>query len=188
MTPLQRQIADLFCPLADFYSSHGAEPPRIRRMAGADLPLPYRDLLVHRQDMTSTLEAFIGATLHVRVLEKQESESHLTRQVVLVSDDDGSIAEFGAIRIQLGPFEPAARAEILACRFPLGTILNRHGITYVCRPTAYFVFESDEIARRAFGLDGAHTLYGRHNLLLGLNETMLAEVVEILPPLVGRPR
>jgi len=188
MTPLRRQIADLFCPLADFYSSHGAEPPRIREMAGADLPEPYRGLLVHDQDMTSTLEAYFGMTLRVRVLEKHHGDAHLTRQVVLVADHGGAVAEFGAIRIALDRFEPAARAEIVACRLPLGTILNRHEIAYTCRPTAYFAFESDEIARRAFDLHGAHILFGRHNLLLDGGEETLAEVVEILPPLEPRPR
>ena len=183
MTPLQRQIADLLSPLTDFYSSHGTEPPRIAPMAGPDLPAPYRNLLDHRQDMTSTLETHFGVTLHVQVLEKQVGPSVLTRQVVLVSDPPGTVAEFGAIRIHLERFAAPVREEIIACRWPLGTILNRHRMEFACRPNAFFAFESDDIARRAFGLHSAHILYGRHNVLVNGAEEPLAEVVEILPPL-----
>ena len=87
MTPLQRQIADLFSPLTDFYASHHSEPPRVIELIGTDIPLPYRDLLVHDQDMTSTLETHFDVTLQVRVLEKNLDETHLTRQVVLVGGE-----------------------------------------------------------------------------------------------------
>lgn len=183
MTPLHDQVADLFCPLTDFYSSHRTRPPRITPIEGDRLPRPYRDLLVHDQDMTSTLEAHFGVALHVRVLEKLVNTSHLTRQVVLEGAEGDIVAEFGAIRIVLDRFGAEARSEILDCRLPLGTILNRRGVAFACRPNAFFSFESDEIARRAFHLQGSHILYGRHNHLVDSTEQPLAEVVEILPPL-----
>ena len=41
----------------------------------------------------------------------------------------------------------------------------------------------DAIAQRAFDLTSSHTLYGRHNLLVNDMDEVLAEVVEILPPM-----
>ncbi|MCZ6834443.1 MAG: hypothetical protein O7G85_01585 [Planctomycetota bacterium] len=182
MTPLHEKIADLFYPLTDFYASHEVPPPTIEQLDGESMPMPYRDLLVHEQDMTSKLEAYWGTTLKVKVLEKHEENSQLTRQVVLVTEQ-GLATEFGAIRINLDQFEPPARAEILACDRPLGALLKAYDISYVCRPNAYFSFVCDEIASRAFELGESHLLYGRHNLLLNDDEALLAEVVEILPPL-----
>lgn len=183
MTPLHRQVADLFFPLTDFYSTRDGNLPRLKEIPGEAMPQPYRELLVHDRDMTSTLEAYLGSSLRVRVLEKHVEDSRLTRQVVLVTDPGSTVAEFGAIRINLDQFATAAREEILSCEQPLGTILLRHRIPFTCRPNAYFSFRGDEIARHAFDLHEAHTLYGRHNLLTTTEEKPLAEVVEILPPL-----
>jgi chorismate-pyruvate lyase len=183
MTPLKRQIADLFHPLTDFYAAHHTSPPQVEAMAGADMPQPYRDLLVHERDMTTTLERYWKSSLTVKVLEKHVSDDRLTRQVVLVTDQDGTPAEFGAIRINLNLFDAAPREEILACERPLGTILTHHAIGFTCRPNAYFSFAGDAVARRAFGLTGAFMLHGRHNLLMDTAGEILAEVVEILPPL-----
>lgn len=184
MTPLQRQVAQLLQPLLDFYISSGVPTPEVTAVDGGDLPEPYRTLLVHENDMTSTLEGYFRAPLRLRILEKISDASTMTRQVVLQTDDDRDLAaEFGAIRISLLPFGEAARADILECRRPLGAILNESGIQYRSRPNAFFTFTSDAIANDAFGVIGPHVLYGRHNLLVSTADQAIAEVVEILPPL-----
>jgi hypothetical protein len=182
MTPMFKQIADLFYPLSDFYASHGVTLPSVVPIEGKSIPSPYRELLVHEQDMTSKLETYWKSPLSVKVLEKHEEPSQLTRQVVLVTDS-GKPTEFGAIRINLDSFSPDARVKILACEKPLGALLKDHGMAFRCRPNAFFSFACDEIARQAFHLGQSHTLYGRHNILMNDQEETLAEVVEILPPL-----
>lgn len=183
MTPLQRQVVDLLYPLADFYSAGGVTLPRVTAMDHRDVPEPYRGLLVHERDMTSTLERFWKSSLHLRVLDKHQEDSQLVRQVVLLRDTDERPVEFGAIRINLDAFESDARAAIVECRVPLGAILDRSRVAYTCSPSAYFSFVSDTIAQHAFDIDGSHMLYGRHNTLLDPNGETLAEVVEILPPM-----
>lgn len=183
MTPLHRRVADLFFPLADFYSSHGEKPPRITQIPGESVPPPYRSLLVHEQDMTSTLESYWGTSLHLKVLDKHIEDASLTRQVVLLTDTEELPVEFGAIRIQLDRFEDSAREEIVACLRPLGNLLLHFKIDFSCRPSAFFSFESDRTIRQAFALTETHTLYGRHTILVNDVEETLAEVVEILPPL-----
>lgn len=183
MTPLTRQFADLFHPLADFYSEQDVMSLHIQPIEGDAVPAPYHDLLVHEKDMTSTLEAHFDTTFRLHVLDKHVETSQLTRQVVLVSEADDRPVEFGAIRIRLDRFEGALRETIVACKRPLGSILNEAGLAFHCHPNAYFTFQSDEIAQRAFQLDEGHILYGRHNRLVDGDEAILAEVVEILPPL-----
>ena len=183
MTPLHRRVADLFYPLADFYSSHHENLPRLEEIPGESVPPPYRSLLVHEQDMTSTLESYWGTSLHLKVLDKHIEEASLTRQVVLLKDTDDQPVEFGAIRIQLDRFEDSLREEIVVSHRPLGNLLSHFKIDFSCRPSAFFSFESDETIRQAFNLTKTHTLYGRHTIIVNDAEETLAEVVEILPPL-----
>lgn len=183
MTSLHRRVADLFFPLSDFYSSHNEKLPRIVQIPGESVPPPYRSLLVHEQDMTSTLESYWGTSLHLKILDKQIENASLTRQVLLLTDTDEQPVEFGAIRIQLNRFEDSAREEILACHRPLGNLLLHFKMSFSCLPSAFFSFESDETIQHAFALTEPHTLYGRHTILVNDVEETLAEVVEILPPL-----
>ena len=97
-------------PLEWFHHAPGETPPSFDAVAGPELPEPYRGLLVHERDMTSTLEAFVGQPLVLRVLRVHRSADCLHREVVLVGASDGTMAEFGAIRI----FEPS-RFNFLDC-------------------------------------------------------------------------
>lgn len=146
------------------------------------LPEPYRELLVHERDMTSTLERFHGEPLRLRLVERRRENDHLLRRVILIGENSGRAREFGAIRIDLGAFEPAAREMILASRRPLGSILARFDVPYRSRPRRFFRLESAQWLDRLFHLDSSRELYGRQNLLAGPSGQALAEVVEILPP------
>lgn len=173
---------DVLYPLSELLS----EKPKvsIRRLdrGGADMPEPYRSLLVHELDMTSTLERFHGEEMELSRLESRRSDVALLRQVLLVGRRTGEVREAGAIRIDLGQFDTTARWEILEGSKPLGAILADHRIDYSSRPRLFFAFDADERTDRLLGLRaGAQTLYGRQNVL-STASGVLAEVVEILPP------
>jgi chorismate-pyruvate lyase len=187
MTPLARRISNLLSPLDDLYESSGEALPSVEPLEGPQVPEPYRTLLVHGRDMTTTLERRCGRPLHLRVLLKHLTDQELIRQVVLESDEGNTPWEFGAIRIQLAPFDETSRQKVLECHRPLGAILIEHGLEHSCRPTGFFRLTTDRISSHAFGINGAQLLYGRHTFLYGANEALLAEVVEILPPLEDRP-
>ncbi|MCC6908061.1 MAG: hypothetical protein IT430_08990 [Phycisphaerales bacterium] len=183
MTPLVHRIADLMFPLEEFYADRGDALPRIEAVSAGDLPPPYRDLLVHERDMTTTLEEHFGEPVALRLLEVRRDGPWLRRQVVLVGSSSDRPVEFGAIRIDLGRFDSDAVRRIVDCRQPLGAILHDCGVEHACRPSAFFRFVSDAATRAAFELAGPTTLYGRHTLIHNQNDQTLAEVVEILPPI-----
>lgn len=186
MTPLVNRIAELLYPLTNFYTASGANLPEVEPIDGEQMPQPFRRLLVHRHDMTPTLEAFAGRSIRLRPLDVHKGEDALYRQVVLITEDDEQPLEFGAIKIHLGRFDDEPREKILACRCPLGTILRDYEIPHASRPTDFFRMTSDPVIASALGLkDGSDTLYGRHNILWGDKEQPLAEVVEVLPPFDG---
>lgn len=189
MPTLEARIANMLYPLTDFYASVGSPVPRIRVMEGADLPEPDRSLLYHSNDMTPTLEAYCGRTIHLKPLQVRVTDEALYRQVLLVVNGQEWPIEFGAIRIDLPRFEPEPRRLIVEGYRPLGTILREHKVEHQSRPSAFFQVEADRLISGAFDLEPGVRLYGRHNTIYNPKGFTLAEVVEILPPLgAGKER
>ncbi len=169
-------------PLDDFYARAHLTLPPIKKVRGEDVPEPWRSLLVHHDDMTPTLEAFHGQTIHIRVLRSETREVYYFREVVLHLDGTGEPVEFGAIKINLALFPPQARKLVLEEHEPLGHILKSRGIAHTSRPKAFFQIKSDALINGALALPASTILYGRRNTLSDSQHRPLAEIVEILPP------
>ena len=174
--------ADLLFPLSHFCRASGHPLPACEFIDGAVMPEPYRTLLVHHGDMTSRLEEFHGAPMKLRVLHRETSGNACRREVLLCAEGSGLPVEYGAIEINLAAFEEPLRALILEGRQPLGGLLNRHGVRYRSEPRAFLKLAPDSVMDAHFDLDGAHTLYGRSNVLLGDGDCVLARIVEVLRP------
>ena len=155
--------------------------PPLTQIEGEAVPEPYKSLLVHRHDMTPTLEKFHQQTIHLQVLARERNGPEYFRNVVLLLDASGAPVEFGAIKINLSLFPPAARRHILEERLPLGQILHEHEIPHSSRPKAFLRIFSDDLINQALGLNGVQELYGRRNTLSDSVQRPLAEIVEILP-------
>ncbi|MCZ7644091.1 MAG: hypothetical protein M5U26_02235 [Planctomycetota bacterium] len=179
-------VTSLLYPLDRFYAEAGRPLPSFGAIRGEEMPKLYRDLLAHRNDMTPTLEAWHGASLHLEVLSRQVKDGVLARQVLLLTDGGNLPVEYGAIEIRLERFPEAARPAILECRKPLGAILRDRRIPHSGRPSYFFRLTGDAYITRVLGLSGAPTLYGRHNTLLDDRGEPLAEIVEILPLLPAK--
>lgn len=156
--------------------------PALQFIDPVEIPAPYKQLLVHDRDMTSTLEHFHEQRIHLRVLNREQRESAYSREVVLELDGSNAPVEFGAIKIHLDGFPVVARDRILEAHCPLGRILKEFRIPYVSRPKAFLRAASDRLISGALKLTGTHRLYGRCNRLTDPQGNALAEIVEILPP------
>jgi chorismate-pyruvate lyase len=162
--------------------------PALEVVPGNALPEPYRTLLDHRNDMTSTLQDFHREPLELEVLARREVDDVLSRRVVLVGERSGLPVEFGAIRIDLGGFPDSAREIIRAGKRPLGAILADFDIPYRSRPKLFLKVEADREIEAALRIGPRRRqphLFGRENALLSPNGRMLAEVIEILPPIAS---
>src|SRR5574341_1100338 len=100
-------------PLDEFYRRSQLPLPAWEPLTGEEVPEPYRRLLVHENDMTSTLETFHTATIHVHVLSRTRAGQQYFREVILETEHATPV-ELGAIKIHLDRFAPAARKEILS--------------------------------------------------------------------------
>ena len=180
---METVVMPMAYPLDDFYAQARRPLPEITSINGADMPEPYRTLLVHDADMTPTLEKFHGARIHLRVLNSQQRDGAYYREVALLVDGTNAPVEFGAIKINLTLFPPNARKAILEENLPLGHVLADFRIKHTSRPKAYLRIHSDDFINEALALRGAQTLYGRRNTLFDPQQRSLAEIVEILPKL-----
>jgi chorismate-pyruvate lyase len=169
-------------PLDEFYSRSGLALPPWDQVDGEAVPEPFRTLLVHQNDMTSTLENFHCATVHLSVLGRERRGGEYFREVVLHLEASEQPVEFGAIKIHLDRFSADARVRILEEHWPLGHILKDCAVPYTSRPQAFLRIASDELINRVSRMTGANVLYGRRNTLLNAAGQPLAEIVEILPP------
>lgn len=169
-------------PLDEFYRRAGIPLPPLQEIEAEAMPEPYKRLLVHSNDMTSTLEAFHEEHVLIAVLKRERQGDDYFREVVLRTESDNKPVEFGAIKINLVLFPPAAREQVLSERWPLGRILKDCAISYTSWPKAFLKIASDRLISTALDLSGAHVLYGRRNTLLSVEGQPLAEIVEILPP------
>ena len=180
--PTQAEI-DFIYPLVESYQAAGQALPNIHRIEEWDMPQPYRRLLAHDNDMTSTLEHFHKAGIHVRAMEHFTDGLIYRREVVLLLDGTEEPVEFGSIRIRLTRFPAGAQRLIREAYQPLGAILQRCHIDFTSRPKGYIRVETDDVINMALGLSGRQWLYGRCNGLYNLERKILADIVEILPPI-----
>jgi chorismate-pyruvate lyase len=169
-------------PMDDFYAQMGMPLPQVESVAAESLPEPERTLLVHGNDMTSTLMAFHKSRLHLEVLRREMRGDYYLREVVLCLDTNNRPVEFGAIKIYLNLLPGPVRRSILDERLPLGQILKDCSVAYHSRPKAFLKVVSDDWIGRALRLNAPQTLYGRRNTLTDPEQRPLAEIVEILPP------
>ena len=148
---------------------------------GESMPMPYKGLLVHERDMTSTLAKFHHTEIGLEVLNVTHHENNYAREVILFAKESGMAVEYGAIRMNLENFRESERSAIIKGVEPLGGILNRMEHPYFSRPRGYFSLLAPKICQERFGCSDTDQLYGRYNQLFSHEEKVLASIVEILP-------
>ena len=114
--------SDFAFPLSEFYARSSFALPRMEIIPGDAVPAPYRPLLVHERDMTSTLERFHASEIYIKALSSERRDGGYFREVLLCRASDDAPVEFGANCIDLARFTPEARWMILQEKVPLGRI------------------------------------------------------------------
>ncbi|MBN12127.1 MAG: hypothetical protein CMI17_03875 [Opitutaceae bacterium] len=148
---------------------------------GSEMPVPYRDLVVHNKDMTSTLADLHSSGIGLEVLNETNERSGHVREVVLFADPTGKPVEYGAIRIQLDHFRPEVSKAIVEGKELRGSTLNRMQYTYASRPKGFFLIQAPLVCQKRFGCSEDSLLYGRYNQLFNNEENETASFIEILP-------
>ena len=167
-------------PLDLVYVRAGVELPRVRTVEPDEIPLPYRSLLVHENDMTLTLERHFGGRVVLRPLSTFTMGQWYFRRVLLVQEFSGRPVEMGAIRMKLRAFTRRIREQILANRIPLGRILRDGRVDYQRRPKSFLSVTPNEEMMGVFWMREPRTLYGRRTEIFQRG-TKIGDLVEVLP-------
>jgi len=169
-------------PLSDFYGRAKLPLPRIEIIPGDEVPEPYKSLLVHKNDMTPTLENFHNSRIHLELLGRDRRWSFYYREVVLRLDHDEKPVEFGANKVYLGHFSEAAQEQILLEQVPLGRILKECNVRHQTEAKHFLRVQPDALILKALELETPVVLYGRKAVISDPQGHPLSEIVEILPP------
>ena len=175
---------DIFFPLNRFYETEQLSLPAMTLLKGTELPEPYRGMLDHGRDMTPTLEAFFRETVAISIIHSGRQDDSYTREVVLFTEQSRKPVAYGSIDIHLENIVGGARTDILSGCLPFGSILHKHAIPHVSAPSAFFEIDSDTQTQKHFCLPAPTRLYGRRNRLSTPEGLTLANIVEILAPVV----
>lgn len=167
--------------LERIFAERGIYPDAFQWIGGDDVPMPYRDLLVHDRDMTSTLANFHGSELGLKVLNVRREPNEYAREVILYAKDSGKAVEYGAIDMHLEHFRPEERQAIVEQGEPLGSILNRMEHPYRNAPCGFFSILAPSICQQEYRCEADAVLYGRYNQLFSSDDKELASIIEILP-------
>ncbi|MCS5538438.1 MAG: hypothetical protein NZ804_00480, partial [Roseibacillus sp.] len=146
-----------------------------------EMPEPFRGLLVHEVDMTSTLERHHGEHMILEVLADGRAAGYYFREVILRGAETGRAAEFGLIEIEVGQFPEDLQEAILSGGIPLGGIMNESGMAYESRPLGYFSVAREKLPTKLSALGNGDTFYGRYNQLMRPDGSCLARILEIIP-------
>ena len=172
MSETTDQISELLC-------WGRLEEAQFEWIEAQSLPEPYRGLLSHERDMTSTLSNFYGGQVELSVLGSEKIGENYRREVLL--SVAGRAVEYGVILVSLASFPKALQEQILEEKMPLGAILNSAGHPYVSAPRGFLKFSMSDWTSEIFASASSASLYGRYNTLANLDGSILASILEILP-------
>ncbi len=170
----------LLYPLDLVLKRAGVAPPKVQIVEPDEIPLPYRSLLVHEDDMTLTLERHFGDRIVLRPLSTFARGRAYFRRVLLVQEYSGHPVEMGAIRMRLDAFGQRLRTRILKNQIPLGRILRDGRFTYINRVRAFLAITPSPEMMGLFWMREPKILYGRRTEIRRRN-VKIADIVEVLP-------
>jgi len=168
--------------LLDRFPQDGLSANDIRVVPAAEVPEPYRKLLVHHHHMTVTLEAYHGDKLRLAVLNRKRQGDDYARKLVLKAGPEDKVVLSGVMRFHLEQCQEDVRREILAESTPLGRILIEHRVLRWIKPHAYLrVRLNDELRETFKAAPQTDVTYGRVALIICHN-CPAVELLEIVAP------
>jgi hypothetical protein len=159
-------------------------PPTAVPVPPADVPEPYRGLLVHTHHMTVTVERFYGEPVDVKVLATRRDGYDYARKILLTLHDTGRVVQFGIVQLDLDLLSPVVREQILEQKTPLGRVLIQNNVFRRVQPTAYLRVTPNPAMCGWFRLAEPADTYGRLGVIFCDGKPAI-EVLEVMAP-VGK--
>lgn len=178
-----KEVARLIRPLLEMYQLWKAKPPAVQRIERQDVPEEYRSLLVNDEDLADRLRANYQREVSLRMLKRQVAGPAFLRHYTLMMADCDLPLAMGICKIDMSMVSVAYQPQLLKSTKPLSLFLDEIGVaTHNC-PKAFFRIRSDPLLAKALNLTQDALLYGRCGFVYDQTWHIVADKVEILPPL-----
>jgi chorismate-pyruvate lyase len=142
------------------------------------LPTSYRTLLAHHDHMTVALEAFHNSLVDIRAIAEWQDDASYARCSLLSRQTDGTVVQFGIMRIWLADLPAAAREEITSKKAPLGRVLIRHNVLREVELITLWRITPAAELQRHLQLADATPIFGRTAQIL-VEERPTVQLLEI---------
>lgn len=146
------------------------------------VPEPYRRLLAHNEHMTEAVEAFHGCPVEVRVLQRRVTETHYAREILLARQSDGTVVQYGIMRVNFAYLPGEVQSKIQEEQIPLGRILIEHNVLRRVQLFSLRCIELGEVLAKHFQHPRGTVTYGR-TALIECNQVPAIELLEIVAPI-----
>ena len=168
-------LAEIFAPFPQ------CPLPPHEEVAPAQIPEPYRQLLVHDSHMTVSMEEFHGMSVDVHVLEKVLNEQEYARRIALVKHGTQEVVQGGIVRMQLQLLQPEVRADIMSEQIPLGRVLINHDVLRTIEVLAYYRLQTTPALQEWLRFSSQAPCFGRL-AWIHLDLLPVIKLFEIIPP------
>ncbi len=161
-----------------------ADPARLgafQPVAAGEMPAAYQTLLAHDHHMTVTVERYYGSPVDVVVLDTQVSGDRYARKILLRSQSDGRVVQFGVMRLNFKFVSEAVRREVESQSKPLGRILIEHKVLREVHCEQLLGVMPGEDLRSWFGSAPGQVTYGR-TARIDCDGEPAIELLEIVAP------
>jgi chorismate-pyruvate lyase len=165
--------------LASLFYEEKDELGRFEPVPADELPDEYRSLLAHHDHMTVALEAYHNSLVEVKTLAEWKDEASYARNSLLARQSDGTVLQFGIMRIWLGDLPVEVREEITARRMPLGRVLIRHNMLREVELITLWRITPGPVLQEHLGVAEGQPIYGRSAQIL-VDERPTVQVLEIV--------
>jgi len=173
---------DELTKLTSLFPGSRALIERAEHIPSALTPEPYKQMLVHDQHMTVTMEAYYRSAVTVRVLEQVLRDNIYCRKILLSRSDTAQVVQFGIVRFDFSYITTAVRDEILRGQTPLGRILINHNVLRHIDLGAILRIAPGPELRDYLNCDADCITYGRMATIF-CNQQPAVDLLEIASPL-----
>ncbi|MFO0788739.1 MAG: hypothetical protein U0805_04725 [Pirellulales bacterium] len=143
------------------------------------LPVDARMLLAHNDHMTVTLEAFHKSPVVVAAHHEYRDDASYGRVSTLSRQTDGTVVQFGVIRIWLADLPAVAQEQIVGKQIPLGRVLIEQGVLREVQLIGLFRIMPGPELQKYFGVHAEEAVYGRTAQIL-VQERPTVQLLEIV--------
>lgn len=155
--------------------------PHCEPILPEEIPDPYRQLLVHHNHMTVTLEQHHNDKVRVVPYQVHRQGDLYARKLDLITENGNKIVMTGLMLFNFAFCSDTVRDLIIEQKTPLGRILIEHNIMRRVSAGTYLRFEADDDLVARFRLEEPRPAYGRLATIF-YDEQPAVDLLEIVSP------